>query len=149
MAAGSGGPAAGVRWDLSDLFAGPDDPRIDADLDRALAAAREFAARHRGTLATLDARALAGAVDALETLQEPVARVGAYASLLFAADTATPRHGALLQHVQERGTAIHNELLFFELEWVAVDPSRADSLLADPALAHRRHYLSEIGRAHV
>ncbi|HVH17103.1 MAG TPA: M3 family oligoendopeptidase [Myxococcota bacterium] len=146
MAAGSGGPAAGVRWDLSDLYAGPDDPRIDADLDRALAAAREFAARHRGKLATLDARALAGAVDALETLQEPVARVGAYASLLFAADTATPRHGALLQHVQERGTAIHNELLFFELEWVAVDPSRADSLLADPALAHRRHYLSAARR---
>jgi oligoendopeptidase F len=146
MAAAEGGPAAGIRWDLSDLYAGPDDPRIDLDLDRAHAAARDFAARQRGKLATLDARALAGAVDALEALQEPVARVGSYASLLFAADTATPRHGALLQHVQERGTAIHNELLFFELEWVAVAPERADALLADPALARRRHYLAAARR---
>jgi oligoendopeptidase F len=146
MAAANGGPAAGVRWDLSDLYAGPDDPRLDADLDRALAAARDFSARYRGQVAAQDAHGLAGAVDALEALQEPVARVGAYASLLFAADTATPRHGALLQHVQERGTAIHNELLFFELEWVAVDPARADALLSDPALARRRHYLAAARR---
>ena len=136
------GPASGVRWDLSDLYAGPDDPRIDADLDRAHARAREFAAHRRGEIASLDARELALAVDELESLQEPVARAGAYASLLFAADTATARHGALLQHVQERGIAIHNELLFFELEWVAVDSRRAESLLADPALARRRHFLA-------
>ena len=43
-----GGPAAGVRWDLSDLYAGPDDPRIDADLDRALEQARAFEKRRRG-----------------------------------------------------------------------------------------------------
>ena len=146
MAAADGGPAAGVRWDLSDLFASPEDPRIDGELDRALAAARDFAARYRGQLATLDARALAGAVDALESLQEPLSRVGAYASLLFSADTATPRHGALLQHVQERITAIANELIFFELEWVAVAPERAEALLADPALARRRHYLAAARR---
>ena len=29
----TGGLAAGVRWDLADLYAGPDDPRIEADLD--------------------------------------------------------------------------------------------------------------------
>ena len=80
-----------------------------------------FASALRGRVAALGAAELAAAVDALEALQEPVARAGAYASLLFAADTAAPRHGALLQHVQERGTAIRNELLFFELEWVAVD----------------------------
>jgi oligoendopeptidase F len=146
MAAAEGGPAAGVRWDLSDLFTSPEDPRIDGELDRAHGAARDFAARYRGKLANLDARALAGAVDALEALQEPLSRVGAYASLLFSADTATPRHGALLQHVQERMTAIGNELLFFELEWVAVAPERAEALLADPALARRRHYLAAARR---
>src|SRR5215470_7112393 len=68
------GPAAGVRWDLSDLYAGPDDPRIDADLDRARARAREFAARWRGKIDSLQASELAAAVDELESLQEPVAR---------------------------------------------------------------------------
>jgi hypothetical protein len=31
----AGGPAAGIRWDPSDLYAGPDDPAIDRDLDAA------------------------------------------------------------------------------------------------------------------
>jgi oligoendopeptidase F len=135
-----------VRWDLSDLYAGTDDPRIDADLDAALAAARELGARLRGRVAAQSARELAAAVDALEALQQRAARAGAYASLLFAADTAAPRHGALLQHVQERGTQLHNELIFFELEWVAVEAERAEQLLSDPVLAPRRHFLDSLRR---
>ena len=87
----SRGPAGGVRWDLSHLYAGPDDPQIDKDLSGALAAANEFAARHRGRVATLGAAEIARAVDELEALQEPAARAGAFAGLLFAADTQTPR----------------------------------------------------------
>ena len=52
----TGGLAAGVRWDLSDLYAGPDDPRIEADLAQAQAAARRFAERHRGGVARLSRR---------------------------------------------------------------------------------------------
>ena len=44
------GPAAGVRWDLSDLFDGPDDPELEASLDRSLESALAFAARYRGKL---------------------------------------------------------------------------------------------------
>ena len=141
-----GGPAAGVRWDLSHLYAGPDDPQIEKDLYDALAAANEFAARHRGRVASLGAAELARAVDELEALQEPAARAGAFAGLLFAADTQTPRHGALLQHVQERGTEIRNALLFFELEWLAVDAERADALLGDAAIGRRRHFLTAMRR---
>ena len=140
------GPATGVRWDLSHLFAGPDDPAIESALDASLAAARAFAQRQRGEIARIDAGALCDAVDELERIQEPAARAGAYAHLLFAADTATARHGALLQRVQERSTEIRNELLFFELEWVAVDRDRAGALLGDPALARRRHLLASMRR---
>ena len=35
--------AAGIRWDLSDLYAAPDDPAIETDLDRALTQSRSFA----------------------------------------------------------------------------------------------------------
>jgi oligoendopeptidase F len=144
--ASGGGPAAGVRWDLSDLYADPDDPALEADLDRALAEARDFAERYRGQIAALEASALADAIDRFEALQEPLVRASAYAQLLFAADTSHPRHGALLQRVQERGTEIRNEVLFFELEWVALDAKRADAQLADPALARRRHLLRSLRR---
>jgi oligoendopeptidase F len=142
----AGGPAAGVRWDLSDLYAGPDDPRIDADLDAALAQAKALAERLRGRVASLGAAELAAAVDELERIQTPAARAGVYSGLLFAADTAVPRHGALIQHVQERATELHNTLIFFELEWVALEPSRAEALLAEPALARRRHFLESMRR---
>jgi len=136
----------GIRWDLSDLYAGPDDERIDADLDRAFAQAKDFEGGFRGRIAALDAVELSEAVDTLERLNESVARAGVYAGLLFAADTATARHGALMQHVQERSSEIRNALIFFELEWVALDSEAADALLADPALAKRRHLLESMRR---
>jgi oligoendopeptidase F len=140
------GPAAGVSWDLADLYAGADDPALEADLARALEAARAFAERYRGGVASLDAAALAAAVDALEALEEPAQRASAYAQLLFAGDTTAPRHGALLQRVQERLSEVRNALVFFELEWVAVDEARATALLGDPALARRRHFLGLLRR---
>ncbi len=145
-AARGAAPAAGVRWDLSDLYAGPDDPALTRDLERALDAARAFEARYRGRVVHLDAAALARAVDELEALEEPVHKAASYANLLFSADTGAPRHGALLQHVQEQSSEIRNRLLFFELDWVGLDEERARRLLADPALARRRHFLTLLRR---
>jgi oligoendopeptidase F len=138
--------AAGVRWDLSDLYAGPDDPQIDVDLDRALADARAFEGSYRGRVAKLAAGELARAIDEYETLLEPVSKAAAYSDLLFAADTSSERHGALLQHVQERATEVRTALLFFELEWVALDSESVDALLKAPPLARRRHHLSAMRR---
>jgi oligoendopeptidase F len=135
------GPAAGVAWDLSDLYAGADDPRIGADLEAALARAVAFGERYRGRVAALPAAQLAEALDEYEALQEPAARASAYAGLVFAADTHDPRHGALLQRVQEQGSQIRNALVFFDLEWLAAPEERVQALLPDPALARRRHFL--------
>jgi oligoendopeptidase F len=85
-------------------------------------------------------------VDAYEAALEPAARAGAFVSLQFAADTSVPAHGALVAHVQEKGTEIRHALRFFELEWIAVDEARAARLLADPALARRRHWLAAARR---
>ena len=43
--------AEGVAWDLADLYGGPEDPSIDADLDAALSRAQAFEARYRGAIA--------------------------------------------------------------------------------------------------
>ena len=141
-----GGLAAGVRWNLDDLYPAPADAAIDADLAKAQADAEAFAERFRGRLASLDAAALAEAIDAYEAIQEPAARAGSYASLCFAADTASPENGARLQRVQEQSTAIRNALVFFELEWVALDDAKVDALLADPQLGARRHLLASMRR---
>jgi oligoendopeptidase F len=61
--------------------------------------------------------------------------------LRFSVDTADPATGALLQRVQEQGTGIETALLFFELEWAALDDERAEALLAAEGLDFARHHL--------
>lgn len=132
---------ASVAWDLEPLARGEGDAGVRALLDEAAARAEAFAAVHAGRVTELDAAGLRAAMEELAALHELVGRAGSYASLRFAVDTTTPEHGALLQHVQERATAIQTTLLFFELEWAALDDARAEALLADPGLAFCAHHL--------
>ena len=74
-------------------------------------------------------------------LQDLVTRAGTFAGLHFSTDTADPARGALYQRIQERATPIETKLLFFELEWAALDDARADELLAADGLDFCRHHL--------
>jgi oligoendopeptidase F len=135
-----------IRWDLSDLYSGPDDPELTGDLDSALDDAKSFGERLHGRIGDLGPAEVATAIDDLQDINERMDRVGTYAYLRFATDTADPSRGALLQTVEERSTAIATELLFFELEWASVPDDRAAELLHDPALARWRHFLEAARR---
>ena len=132
---------AGVAWDLEPLVDGQGEAGVRAQLEEASSRADAFAARYAGTVAELDADGLREAMEELAAVSELVGRAGSYASLRFAVDTADPAIGALLQHVQERATAIQTTLLFFELEWAALEDERAEALLGDPQLAFCAHHL--------
>ena len=134
--------AADIHWDLSALYQGPDDPALVSDRELSLAEARRFAADYRERLSGLRAAELAEAVRRLETIMARATRPLIFAHLRFAADTATPANGALLQAAQEHMTAVREHLLFFELEWTALPEAEAARLLADPSLAHHRHFLT-------
>ncbi len=132
---------AEVAWDLAPLVHGAGEAGVRALLEEAAGRAETFAGRHAGKVSELDAAGLRGAMEELAAISELVGRAGSYASLRFVVDTADPALGALLQHVQERATAIQTTLLFFELEWAALDDERAEALLADPGLAFCAHHL--------
>jgi oligoendopeptidase F len=136
--------ADGVAWDLSDLYAGLDDPRIDADLAAAHDRAKAFESAYRGKIdvpAGPAVELLAAALAELEGLSEQMDRPLVYAHLVHAAKTDEPRHGALLARTRERRTEINQHLIFFDLEWVKVEDSPAAALAANPALACFRHLL--------
>ncbi len=133
-----------VAWDLAPLLDGdPADPvaAVDAMLAEAQQRADRFAERYAGHVAELDGPGLAEAMRELGGLQELVARAGTFSGLYFSTDTADPARGALYQRVQEHATPIETKLLFFELEWAAVDDARADELLAGDGLDFCRHHL--------
>lgn len=143
MAANS---AEGVRWDLSDLFAAHDDPRIEATLDECRAWAESFALRFRGKIRSLNAGDLAGALKGLEGIEDALGRVSTYSSLLYAADSARAEYQDLEQRVEQRVTEVKNLLLFFELEWLDLEDDAAEDLLRNPALKNYAHYLRALRR---
>ncbi|MBI3796772.1 MAG: M3 family oligoendopeptidase [Deltaproteobacteria bacterium] len=140
--------AEGTRWDLSDLYTGPDDARLEADLTEARRRAEAFAQTYRAKLANgqLDGLALARALAEYETLSELEHRPSFYASLLFAADTQNPQAQQLVQHTREAATAIANLLVFFSLELIALDAQQLITLLAVPEMAPYQHYLEALRR---
>jgi oligoendopeptidase F len=138
--------ADGVAWDLGDLYAGADDPRITQDLDAALKRAQAFEVSYRGQIDTPAGPSpalLLQAVRELESLSELMDKPAVYSSLLHAAKTDDPRHGALLSLTRERRTAINKHLIFFDLEWVKLADEPARRLIESPALAKYRHYLEQ------
>jgi oligoendopeptidase F len=133
-----------VEWDLSHLLDGAgDDPQsaVDALLDESRRRAEAFAERYAGKLAELDGSELVAAMHDLAEIEEIAGRAGTYAHLSFSIDTADPARGALLQRVEEKGTAIETALLFFHLEWAALAEDRAAQLLAADGLDFARHHL--------
>jgi oligoendopeptidase F len=135
-----------VTWNLEHLV-GDDGPSgVDRLLGEACEKSAAFARRHAGKVAQLDGAGLAAAMDELAEIFDLAGRAGNYAALRFSADTADPANGALLQKAEERETQIQTELLFFELEWAALDEARADELLAADGLDNYRHYLRTMRR---
>jgi oligoendopeptidase F len=135
-----------VTWNLEHLVDDEGPAGVDRLLDEAAAKAATFAERHAGKVAELDGPGLVAALDALADIHDLAGRAGNYAALRFSADTSDPANGALLQKAEERGTAIETQLLFFELEWAALDDARADELLEADGLDNYRHHLRTIRR---
>ena len=141
--------AEGIRWNLNDLFTAADDPQIENTLADCRTRAEAFAKRVRPLMQnpqTLGAEDLLRALTDLEIIYEALGRVGSYAGLLYAADTANPVHQDLEQKVEQRSTEVRNLLLFFELEWLKFDDQTADRLLGNERLKSYAHYLRNLRR---
>ena len=134
--------AAEVAWNLETLIEGTD---VDSLLDRSDELTDRLE-RYRGRVGELDAGELAEAMTLSAELQETQGRVGYYAMLRFSENTADPDRGALMMRVQERSTSLATRLVFFELEWAAVDEARVAELLTDPRLDFCAHHLRSMHR---
>lgn len=133
--------AENVIWDLSIFYQKLDDPAIDRDMERVQGMANDFAAKYRGRVAQLDPEEMVDAMVEMEAIYDVSGRIGSYASLNFSTDTTNPQVGRLLQRVREQGAKLAQTLLFFDLEWKAVDDAVAAQLLAHPTLGKYRHPL--------
>ena len=143
--AASAGHMAGLpSWDLTDLYASPDSPAIEADLTGATEEATAFAAAYSGKLTDLPGADLARAMERFEAIDEVLGRVMSYAQLLFSADSTDASAGQFYQRMMERVTDISALTLFFRLELNRIEDTALETKFADPGFARWRPYLRDL-----
>ena len=114
-----------VAWDLSDLYASGDDPRIESDFAEAEAATAAFRERYYGKVAELSAAELAAAIDERERIEAIATRALYFAHLEFSTNMADTARGALVSKLGEKAAGLETQLLFFGLEWAAIEDEPA------------------------
>ncbi len=128
-----------VRWNLSELCTSADEAR--AGWTELVARATAFAERYRGRIAGLDAAGLRQLLDECDLLEQDASRLYVYGSSRVNMDAADVEANDLATFARERGADIENQLVFVDLEWIALDDEPAETLLASPELAGFAHKL--------
>jgi oligoendopeptidase F len=132
-----------VRWNLSDLYSGPDDPQIEVTLSQELERAMTLESEYKGKVATLAPGPFAAMMAELAEHEEAAARPEVYAYLLHSQDTQDHAAGRLLARVREAAAERGIHMVFFALELAQIDDAQAARLYADPESAKYRHTVEE------
>jgi oligoendopeptidase F len=142
--------AAPPCWSLDDLYSGPDDPRIAADLDAARRANAELVGLKGQFLAARAQPARLGALIArgaglYEEATNALWSVGAYAGLAASVSRDDPKWALFEADVRAKSAAIGAEVVFFTLELNALeDPELEAALAVEPAAARWRPWLRRV-----
>lgn len=136
--------AEDIAWDLSDLYAGSDDPALIADIEQTEKDAAAFRERYYGQVAGLAPQDLADAIAERERIDSVFTRAAYYGHLNYSTNVADPERGALVAKLTEKGAILETQLLFFSLELAALDDAAAEKLLAAPELGHWHHWLESL-----
>ncbi|HHS82856.1 MAG TPA: M3 family oligoendopeptidase [Devosia sp.] len=137
------------EWDLSDLYPGTDSPRFISDLEKAQTDALAFERRFKGKLADMAKKGrLIEAIRAYEALSDLTGRIGSFAYLNYAKNTADPDRAKFLGDCQEKLTDLSSHLIFFSLELNQVDDAViAAALQGDEELGRYRPWFDELRKA--
>jgi oligoendopeptidase F len=134
----------GPAWDLTDLYPTRTDPQVEADIAQCKAEAERIASTWQGRVAALSGDELAALLEAFEALDDRLGRLGAFASLLFAADRDDAEIGRFFQNIQEQITAVSSTTLFVTLELNKIEESELQAKVqASARLARFRPWLRD------
>ncbi|MGB8840712.1 MAG: M3 family oligoendopeptidase [Aliidongia sp.] len=132
------------KWNLADLYDGPQSSVLAADLQQAQALAAAFRSRHESRVAALTGPDFAAAIAEYEQIHEILGRIGSYAALLHAGDMSDALIGGFYQTTQERLTAIGAATLFFTLEINRIPDEALHAQCTTPDLARWQPWLRDL-----
>lgn len=132
------------RWDLSDLYRSPTDKAFAADITLLKEYAHNFRGKYEGKVEALSGDELGGAIKDYEEISELTAKIGSYASLLFATNMLDDTVSAFYQNTSEALNEIHSELLFFTLAINKIDEAQLNEKLLSPKLAKFKPWVLDL-----
>jgi oligoendopeptidase F len=137
------------EWNLADLYPSMDSELYSADLARADAECKAFAAEYRGKLEEIAQSADAGATLAVavrryEAIEDLLGRIMSYAGLVYSGNTSDPIRAKFYGDAQDKITTASTDLLFFQLELNRIDTALLDKAMEHSPLAHWRPWLEDI-----
>ena len=145
--ASSGGENLGdlPEWDLSDLYAAPDAPELEADLAFLEKECAAFAADYEGKLASLGAADMLTCIERNEKISQVSGRIMSYAGLRYYQMTVDADRAQFMANCQEKLTDFSTPLVFFTLELNRLDDDHLASLMSEnAALARYKPVLDRI-----
>ena len=132
------------RWDLSDLYAGPESEALERDLADARDRARALNETHAGKVAALDGAALGQLVGDYEDVQEILGRLTSYAYLRYCTNMEDSETAQFFQNMSEAATDISSDLLFLTLEMNRIEDDDLKARLDAAPLARYRPWLLDV-----
>ena len=138
-----------IAWDLSKLFSGPDDSKIDNLIERSKNKVEQFIKDYKGKIKAPDFKVkdLHKLFQRQEEFEANLDELFTYAHILYDADMQITEHEALKNKTIEFGTEIGKKLTFLELE-IGKFVYENKELVDDPILQNYRHYIEKIARSY-
>jgi len=103
-------------WDLSDMYKGIDDIKINKDLEKVRKGNSAFAKKYKGKIATLSGDEFAKMLKEKEELSSIGAVLGEFAYLNMVTQMQNKEATAFYQSISEKLTDYYKPLVFFGLE---------------------------------
>lgn len=134
------------QWDLSDLYAGPDDPAIQRDLKEAAAEAARMKATYQGRLAELakDDGKLIQPIKDYEKLSDLAGKLGSFSGLYYVLNQTDPVRAKFNADVSEALTKLYTDLIFFELELNQIDDAVIETALKHESLKRYKPWFDDL-----
>ncbi len=134
-----------VTWDLTELFPGISDPKVDQAISEAKIIADAFEKTYRGKITNLSPDDLLRCLRDVEAFEAKFSEIALFSSLSFSADMTQPQAQAFNDKVDKLSASIGKQLAFYSLELGALVKSEPQ-VINEPTLANYKHSLERVYR---
>lgn len=138
-----------IAWDLSKLFSGHDDPKIEKLIENSNKQVDQFIKDYKGKIKApeFNAKDLLKLFQRNEAFEANLDELVTYAHILYDANMQIAEHEALQSKIIDFTTEVSKKLTFLELEARKFVYENKE-LLKDPILQNYQHYLEKITRTY-